>query len=479
MQERNLSATELTEKPKHVFLITIDCLRADALSCIAEGRLTPNIDRLAEDSVLFTRAFANGPGTNQSFPAILTSTYFLMHGGMRLLPQYTTLAEVLNSHGFKTVAFHSNPFLSKGLGWSRGFSEFYDFMETLEGPSAFVTRRKSKGSSRRLMTFVTAGLGANLSTTVQRLLKRIYYKLSRVKIPYLDGKELKRHAIEWVEKNTNDKFLLWMHYMDPHYPYVPPDEYMSDFSSREEAFNFNLSINYEKPSKDTVEVLRKLYAGEVRYVDACIGEFLKFLDEKALLDDSLILLMADHGHAFMEHGRFGHAYDILYNEVLGVPLIMHGLNTSESVDFPVQLLDVPPTILEVLGIEKPRDFIGDSLLSIPKGIKNCRNIFSESAKPDLINLRYDISKKVISCLKDEWKLIINELWETTELYNIKRDLQEKNNLAEKETRIRKELELLAKKHLSRERIYRLKKRNLEEKNKETRRLNRCRLGAKV
>lgn len=468
MQGRNLSATELTEKPKHVFLITVDCLRADALSCIAEGRLTPNIDRLAEDSVLFTRAFANGPGTNQSFPAILTSTYFLMHGGMRLLPQYTTLAEVLNGHGFRTVAFHSNPFLSKSLGWSRGFIEFYDFMNILKGPSAFVTRQKNKGWSSWLMSFVTMELGANLSTTFQRLLKKIYYKLSRVQIPYLEGKELNRHTIEWVEKNAQDKFFIWMHYMDPHYPYVPPDEYMSYFSSREEAFNFDLSINFEKPSKDTVEVLRKLYAGEVRYVDACIGEILKFLDEKALLDDSLVLLMADHGHAFMEHGRFGHAYDILYNEVLGVPLIIHGLNTAESVDFPVQLLDVSPTILEVLGIEKPGDFVGDSLLSILKGVKNCRNIFSESAKPDLINLRYDISKKVISCLRDEWKLIINELWETTELYNIKRDFQEKNNLAENETRIRKELELLAQKHLSRERIYRLTKKSLGEKRRNAR-----------
>jgi arylsulfatase A-like enzyme len=78
---------------KRIFLITVDCLRADHVGCIGGRGLTPYIDELARKSVVFTRAFSNGPGTNQSFPAILTSTYFFMHDGMRLLPYYTTLAE--------------------------------------------------------------------------------------------------------------------------------------------------------------------------------------------------------------------------------------------------------------------------------------------------------------------------------------------------------------------------------------------------
>jgi len=128
------------DRLKHVFLMTVDCLRADVVGCIGGTNLTPYIDRLSKDSTVFIRAFANGSGTNQSFPAILTSTYFIMHGGMRLLHHFTTLAEVLNNNRFKTVAFHSNPFLSKSLGWSRGFDEFYDFMDAIESPSAFVTR---------------------------------------------------------------------------------------------------------------------------------------------------------------------------------------------------------------------------------------------------------------------------------------------------------------------------------------------------
>jgi len=435
---------------KNVILITVDCLRADYVGCIGERKITPNIDKLARKSIVFTRAFANGPGTNQSFPAILTSTYFFLHGGMRLLPYYATLAEVLSNNGFKTVAFHSNPFLSKNLGWNKGFNEFYDFMDAIKSPSAFVTRQQSRSLVGKLTSLVSKILLANRSVRMQRLLKKIYYKFSHLQIPYLEGRRLNEQVVGWLEKNRDEKIFLWMHYMDPHYPYVPPEEYLLDFSSREEAFEFNLSIDYENPSRDEeVEILRKLYVGEVRYVDTCIGEFLQYLEDKNLLEDSLILLTGDHGHAFMEHGRFGHAYDILYNEVLHVPLIFHGLGFSKNVDTFVQLLDVPPTVVDVFGIKKPRDFMGESLLPIIEGSEPVIPIFSESAKPDLVNLRYNLGQKVISCIWNGYKLVINKLRNTTELYDINMDFEERKNLVGVEVDVYNDLRSLIEKHLDR------------------------------
>ena len=248
----------MTLRFKRIFLITVDCLRADYVGCIGGGNLTPNIDRLGEEGLVFTRCFANGPGTNQSFPAILTSTYFLMHGGMRLRPGYTTLAEVLRSHGFKTVAFHSNPFLSRSLGWDRGFDEFYDFMDVVKSPSAFVTKQQSGRLRGMIMRFGSAVLRASRSARVQRFLKKIYYKFSRLEIPYLEGRKLNSHVIDWIKRNLDQRFFLWMHYMDPHYPYVPPDDYLLDFSNRSEAFDYNLSVDYNNPSEEEVEVLRRL-----------------------------------------------------------------------------------------------------------------------------------------------------------------------------------------------------------------------------
>jgi arylsulfatase A-like enzyme len=431
---------------KRVFLITVDCLRADFVSCINRGiSLTPNIDRLAKDSLVFKKAFSNGPGTNQSFPAILSSTYFLLHGGMHLRPNYVTLAEILKNNGFKTAAFHSNPFLSKSLGWDKGFKEFFDFMNTIKSPSAFVTRNKNMN---KLVSCFSTILGANRFSYIQHLLKKVYYKFSDFQIPYLDGKELNNHVQKWLQRNKSERFFLWMHYMDPHVPYVPPEKYLSNFSSRRDAFDYNCSIDHQNIAKKDLEILKNLYLGEVRYVDDCLGEFWRYLEEKKILDESLIILTADHGHAFMEHGKFGHAYDILYNEVLHVPLIFYGFEHFKIINVPVQLLDVPPTILKLLNIDIPPDFMGKNLLSLFNEEKQLAPIFSESARPNLINLKYDLTKKVVSCIKDPYKLITNQMKGTVELYNIEKDFEEKKNLIDRNKDIFEEIFALIQKHLT-------------------------------
>lgn len=440
-------------KFKRIFLITVDCLRADHVGCIGGGALTPNIDRLSRDSIVFTRAFANGPGTNQSFPAILTSTYFLMHGGLRLNPHYFTLAEVFSKHGFRTVAFHSNPFLSAKLGWNKGFREFYDFMNTIKSPSAFITKQHDKWFTKILVHFASTMLRGSKSSRIQCLLKKIYYRSSGLELPYLEGSRLNEHVITWIKRNKKEKFFLWMHYMDPHDPYIPPEEYLVDFSTREEALEFNLSIDTNNLSDEELAILKRLYQGEVKYTDFCIGEFIYYLEDEHLLDDSLIIITGDHGHAFMEHGRYAHAYDILYNEVIHVPLIIFGIGDNQRIDSYVQLLDLPPTILQLVGIMKPSTFLGKSIFD---AIGESRIIFSESAKPDLINLRYDLSKKVISCIRGKFKLILNEFKGAIELYDLEKDFVEKNDLSEKEREISGELLHIIHSHLFFEKSFKMR-----------------------
>ena len=442
----------MKEPFKYVFLITVDCLRADHVGCIGDTDLTPSIDKLARDGIVFTRAFANGPGTNQSFPAILTSTYFFIHGGLRLNQGCTTLAEVLSKHGFRTAAFHSNPFLSKTFGWDQGFHEFYDFMNVIKAPSATVTRLQRGRLVNRLARIALRMLGASYSRKIQQLLKKIYYRFSRIEKPYVDGKELNQHVTNWIEKHKNEKFFLWIHYMDPHEPYVPPEEYLNRFSSCKEALEFNLSVNMNNPSGEDLIILRELYEGEVRYVDSCIAELINGIENRGLLEDSLIIITADHGHAFMEHGRFGHAYDILYNEVIHIPLIIYGIGKGKTSN-KVQLLDLPPTILDILRINSPVSFIGESIF---KEEKDSSTIFSESAKPDLINLKYDLSKRVISCIKGTYKLILNELDQTVELYDMENDFNERRNLFySKEEKIKQLLSLVYK-HLKDNEKYKMR-----------------------
>lgn len=432
---------------KRVFLITVDALRADHVGCIGGGDLTPNIDKMAENGLLFTRAFANGPGTNQSFPALMTSTYFLMHDGFHLSPRYDTLAEVLQRNGFKTAGFHSNPFISKTFGWDRGFDEYYDFMDELKAPSAFITRTQGAGLRNHIVRFLATHFGGNQTSWMRQFLKNAYYRLSELEIPYLEGKELNKQVFNWINRNLDKKFFLWIHYMDPHYPYIPPEEFRDNFSNRKEAFEFSMSIDMNKISDEKMEILKALYKGEVRYTDFCIGELVEFLKKRGLIENSIIFITADHGESFMEHERYGHKPDILYNEVLHVPLLIYGLNNFLATDFPVQLLDVPPTILDILRIERPRSFFGDSLISLYEKNNEHKLIFSESAEPDLINLKYNMNKRVISCIKNGWKLIINDYFGTKELYNIETDFFEKNNLIKSKYDLSENLLQLIQKHL--------------------------------
>jgi len=442
----------MKERFRYIFLITVDCLRADHVGCIGGTDLTPNIDKLSRDSVVFTKAFANGPGTNQSFPAILTSTYFFIHGGLHLNPRCTTLAEVLSKHGFRTVAFHSNPFLSKMFGWDKGFHEFYDFMNVIKAPSATVTRLQRGKLVNRLTRIALNVLGASYSRRIRELLKKIYYRFSRIEKPYLEGTELNQHVTNWIEKHKNEKFFLWVHYMDPHEPYIPPKEYLSNFSSREEALKFNLSVDMNNPSEEDLTILRELYKGEVKYVDSCIAELINNIEDRGLLEDSLIIITADHGHAFMEHGKFGHAYDILYNEVIHVPLIVYGLGGTHKINKCVQLLDLPPTVLDLLGINPPSTFIGKSLIDRLESLP----IFSESAEPNLVELKYNLSKNIISCIKKEFKLILSNFTNTMELYNIRKDPLEKKNISNIEEGIVNELISVIDKHFTYEKVYKMK-----------------------
>jgi len=440
---------------KYIFLITVDCLRADHVGCIGGGDLTPNIDRLARDSLVFTRAFANGPATNQSFPAILTSTYFLMHGGMRLLSGYTTLAEVLRSHGFKTVAFHSNPFLSKSLGWGRGFDEFYDFMGFIKSPSAAAIR---SDFSAKLANFINRITRVVDNNHLNSFLRRIYFLWNKFEMPYVNGEMLNNHVTKWILRNKDQRFFLWMHYMDPHRPYIPPPPYLHYFETREEAFIFDTLIHSKiSQGKVSIEELKKLkilYEGEIKYVDYCIGELMEFLKIQDLLEDSLLILTADHGEGFNEHNKLTHPYDTVYNEVIHVPLLFYGLTDYTGVvDKYTQLLDVPPTIIDVLRGKLPHTFLGKSLIPALEGEWQYRPIFSESAKPDIMNLRYDTSKKVISCIMEDWKLIINEFGGTTELYNIHKDFSEKINLVRDELEVREKLTAIIEEHLDFERSF--------------------------
>jgi arylsulfatase A-like enzyme len=439
---------------KYIFLITVDCLRADHIGYIGGRSLTPNIDRLAGNSVVFTRVFANGPTTQTSFPSILTSTYFLIHRSLRIAPDFITLAEVFRCNGFRTAAFHSNPFLSKKFGWDRGFHDFYDFLDKVSTPTGMLVRN-------RTISNIIKKFNLNEENVVIKFMRNVYYKAQKFKMPYVDGAVLNKYVFDWILRNKGNNFFILVHYMDPHEPFIPPDNYLQNtpFNTRIEAFRFNIDCGLN-PSKEQLKILKLLYELEIKYVDDCIGRLLSFLEEHEMLKNALIILTADHGQEFGEHGNFGHLSHSLYNEVLNVPLIIHGFNNNGISKEFTSLINIGPTILDLIGIKKPKEFMGESIVDIinEENINKSAIFFAESAKFINTQLTYDLRKKAIACFVKPWKLILNDITGRVELYNIEKDWEEKLNLIEEEKDVATKLMSLIHNHLKKENFFiRIKK----------------------
>ena len=172
-----------------IFLITIDALRADHIGTKLK-QITPILDDIASKSQIFTHAYANGPGTNQSLPSLLTSVRFLNHNGFYLSPKYPTLAEILRENGYYTIGYSSNPFLSSNFNYDRGFDEFYDFLGEIESPSTFISETKSLTIFQKLVKFVGKNLYKKVSSKQKNWLYQIYHRVKGMKTPYVEGEIL-------------------------------------------------------------------------------------------------------------------------------------------------------------------------------------------------------------------------------------------------------------------------------------------------
>jgi len=378
---------------KNVVLLTLDAVRKDVLGCYGNtSGLTPFIDSLQDRSIRFTKAQASGPYTQASFPAILTSSYYLEYGKPKgLSPRRTLISEPLRQAGITTAAFHSNPYLSACLGWNRGWDVFYDSMEDE------VDER----------------------------------------IPYIRVDVINRKMAEWLSSHTGEgqyrPFFLWLHYMDIHEPYVPEREYvdMVDPSltiNQDEMYglfqNTLLKRDVSDPAK--VKLLKKLYDAHVREVDIYVQEFFSILEKFGILEDSVVIITSDHGDEFNEHGGLSHD-DKMYSELIDIPLLIYGTGRSGICDALVSNIDIPPTIIHLFGLKPVKNFKGYSLLPLedyPE--KGC---FGEAI--DQRSQRGgDIEKDVYFYREEDLKIIYHANVDAWEMYDLKEDPAELNNIVD-------------------------------------------------
>jgi arylsulfatase A-like enzyme/Flp pilus assembly protein TadD len=311
----------------NVVVITIDTLRADHLGCYGYRQIrTPNIDALASDGILFRRAYTSVPVTLPSHTVIFTGTYPTFSGihdfaGNKLGPDQPTLASVLKEHGYATGAVVASAVLDSRFGLNRGFDFYYDHFD--------------------------------------------FNRLEESNIEEMErpGNVVADRALEWLEKNYQKKFFLWMHLYDPHYPYHPPAPYSTRYQNN-------------------------LYDGEIAFADRQAGRLIRFLKERNLYRNTLIVLSGDHGESLGEHGEKTHGF-FIYNATLQVPLIFHlpsGIPASKNSPAElVNLADIMPTILHALHFAVPSEVQGDNLLPLIEGKKapDERSLYAETFLPRL------------------------------------------------------------------------------------------------
>jgi len=305
----------------NVVLISIDSLRADHMSVYGYPRpTTPQLEALARDGVVFERCSSTTSWTLPAHMSLLTGRSLLGHGVVgddrRLSAEVPTLAGAMSAAGYATAAVVSAPYVESRFGFDHGFDHYDD--ETV----SFATNNESYKS-------VTAGL-------------------------------VNDAAEQWISANRDRRFFLFLHYWDVHYDYAPgspydkmfdPD-YAGDVSG--ENFYFNDAVNSHMDRADLDHVVA-LYDGEIRLVDDHIGGIRQMLQRQGLSGRTLIVVTADHGEEFFDHGRKGH-HRTLYEEVLHVPLIIYvpGLEVaSPRLATEASIIDIMPTVLSLTGVAAP------------------------------------------------------------------------------------------------------------------------------
>ncbi len=351
---------------KNIFLITIDALRPDHLNCYGyrERKTSPFMDSLAEKGALFRNCFSTGPYTSPSFCSILAGIYPLQHGHFMPLPNQAVLvSEALKKKGYRTIAIHSNPYLSRFFGYSRGFDIFREY--------------ESKTPVMRLSQKITRIFGPE--SLVYRASALLFHKLfspilSRVKsrdvnVSYTRAEKLKRDTLDILKSQKADRVFCWMHFMDTHAPYMPPESILERNKAgmkRKRIEELNRMQAAAKKNRDTriskknLEGLKLLYDNEISYVDSQLKDFFKSLPER-YRKDSVFIITADHGEEFFEHGMTDHE-DLPYDELLRVPLIIYGRDVrKKGYNGLVSTIDIPSTILDIANAERPAGYKGKNL----------------------------------------------------------------------------------------------------------------------
>ncbi len=393
----------------NILLIGVDTLRADRLSALGYDRqTTPHLERLANQGIRFQNARSQAPWTLPSFSSILTSLYPSAHGAGRggheewtgIDPGTKSIAEILARVGYETQGMVSNGLLSPNYGLDQGFEGYrYSWARESAQADAFS-------------------------------------------------------ACEFIDTHRTTPWLLFWHVMDPHLPYITEPsfrdeftraDYVGQFSARKSVPHKALHVSGRTasegppPAPDLTDADRRFvsdaYDAEIAETDAAIGQVLDALIDSGQWERTIVALIADHGEALGERGYYHHGHT-LYDDQVHVPMLLRipGRDEGRVVDAAVAAIDLAPTILGALGLDRPSDFQGRDLIA--EDLEQVRPHFIECPT-------YDSSAQK-AWVEGNFKYLHDPVFRTEELFDLANDPGEIANVAAQHPEVvqkaRKELE---------------------------------------
>jgi arylsulfatase A-like enzyme len=375
---------------------------------------TPHIDKFSDESVLFTKCFAQSSSTLSSHASILTSLIPSHHGASyaRKTPlpkKIVTMAEILKTNGFKTISFNNGGQVAPCFGLGQGFHIY-----------------RSK----------------------QRTFDKFYFR------------DIVKDTIEWLESNSDERFFLFLHTYETHTPYTPNKEYLDLFETQYEGKlpmhtldDLALVINRGqlKITDEDLKHIINTYNAEIRSMDDSFQRFLDYLKRRSLFDNTMIIFTSDHGEEFREHGMVAEHSHTLYNELLHVPLMIkfdRSRYSSKIIRRHVRSVDIMPTVLDILNIEDSIEVDGMSLMPMINGRQQGFEQFVIAER----DMEECLKPQCWSVIRGRWKLY------NTCLYDLERDPGETVDVSDDHMDIKRTLRRGALRYMQRNRIMNTRKR---------------------
>ena len=450
----------MLNRKKNIVLVVMDTARASDTSHVRDIYGDSCLEELATKGAEYNHAFTNAPWTLPSHTSIFTGTYTSKHGthaGSKFYNgQFKTVADVLSSDEYQTVGFTNNAWVTDEFGLASGFEEMNKVWQYIQSDTDLGEIKLTSKEGELIRNVISELSDGGLITNI---INAIYGQFFYRRADY-GAKRTNSLIKDWIQKRDKaSPFFMFINYLEPHLDYQPPKEFVEMFLPEDSTYREAMAVP-QKPWKYTagvlnltdykLELLQALYRAEIAYLDEQIGDLQSILKRHDEWDDTVFIIVGDHGENIGDHGLMDHQYSV-HDTLLHVPLIIHGgqFNQVGESDELVQTIDLFPTILDIAGLSVPDQSQGTSFHPESSVVPR-KHVIAEylSPQPSIESLsnqtglpeeelgNFSQSKRAIRT--KEYKLVRESNGEIS-LYNTERDSGEVTDISSEESGTRDEL----------------------------------------